>query len=236
MISKCVILAAGEGTRMRSVKGESSKEMLVLKDRKIVSFAIEEALESGFKEILVVISRKKRDLERYLQEEKRKGIPIEIIYNEPQGIIDSISSVNGFVNNEPFGMIFPDMLVVNSRPALLQLVDIFRKNRKPVIGLINVNPLFGDAWKMEGKEIEKNVFEVKRIKKESQSKIRFFPRYILPENTFLLLKNLSKLDSEVPLLEKLIETIGLQGVLLEGEPLDTGTPKGYEEAKKMVDS
>lgn len=236
MIKKAVILAAGLGTRMKSVTNNSSKEMLLLQGKPIISFAIKEALESGCNEIGILIAPEKKDLENYLLKEKEKGLPIKIIYKEPKGLMDSISAMESFVANESFGMIFPDMLVFGKHPALSQLIKEFNKYKKPIIGLIQFNPKFGKAWRMEGSKINDSLFDVKLILKESTSNIRFFPRYVFPENTFKLVKNLPLTESEVPLLEEFIKTIGLQGILLEGESFDAGAPEGYLEAKKILDS
>jgi len=79
MVKKAVIPAAGYGTRFLPATKAQPKEMLPLVDKPVIQYVVEEAVESGIKDILLIIGRGKRTLEEHfsknyeLEEQLRKS-------------------------------------------------------------------------------------------------------------------------------------------------------------------
>ncbi|MEK6889684.1 MAG: sugar phosphate nucleotidyltransferase [Nanoarchaeota archaeon] len=235
MVKKIIILASGKGTRMENITDGNSKEMLIFNGKTMISLAIEEALSAGFSEIGIVTNKDKTDLNNFLLEEKRKGLPITLIIEEKQvNLITSIQFAEDFISGENFGMIFPDMLILGKDSGMSQLVSAFNQIKKPLIGLIKPEEYLGKTWYFEGEKISDKLAKVNGIVRDSKSGFRFFPRYILPSNSLSIINSLEKADSEVPLLEYLMKKEGLYGVFLKGDPIDVGIPLGYIKAKNIL--
>src|SRR4051812_19966763 len=66
---KAVIPAAGLGTRFLPIAKAVPKEMLPLGDKPVIGYVVEEAVASGFDEILIVLSRGKESIARYFAPE-----------------------------------------------------------------------------------------------------------------------------------------------------------------------
>jgi UTP--glucose-1-phosphate uridylyltransferase len=144
---KGVILAAGYGTRFLPVTKTIPKEMLPLIDKPSIDFIIEEFLQSGIEEILVVTSRRKKALEDYLDRE----IELESVFLA-EGAQDKLEKIQApkakfffvrqqqmlgtghallaarpFVGEEPFVVAYPDDLHIGKVPLTKQLIDTYER-------------------------------------------------------------------------------------------------------------
>ena len=142
---KGVILAAGYGSRFLPVTKTVPKEMLPLIDKPSIDFIIEEFLQSGIEEILVVTSRRKKALEDYLDrdielesifkmqgdESKLKKIqsPDARIFfvrqREMLGTGHAVMASRPFIGEEPFVVAYPDDLHFGKVPLAKQLIATY---------------------------------------------------------------------------------------------------------------
>lgn len=161
-VKKAIIPAAGLGTRFLPATKAQPKEMLPIVDRPTIQYIIEEAIQSGIEEILIVTGRGKRAIEdhfdRSLELEetlvaKEKFEQLEEIKNisemadihyirqkEPKGLGHAIWCARKFIGNEPFAVMLGDDIVVSEdRPCLKQLIDEFESKNASVIGVQEVS-------------------------------------------------------------------------------------------------
>lgn len=144
---KGVILAAGYGTRFLPVTKTIPKEMLPLIDKPSIDFIVEEFLQSGIDEILVVTSRRKGALEDYLdreielesvfqaegaQEKLEKIRPPKakfffIRQQQMLGTGHALLAARPFVGDEPFVVAYPDDLHIGRVPLARQLIDTYEQ-------------------------------------------------------------------------------------------------------------
>lgn len=156
-IRKAVFPAAGFGTRFLPVTKAQPKEMLPIVDKPVIQYLVEEAVEAGIKEIILVTGRGKRaiedhfdysyELENTLVERGKHGLLKEVqkISNMakfayvrqqmPLGDGHAILCAKELIGNEPFAVLFGDDLVDSKVPAIKQLIQIFQKVKAPVIAL-----------------------------------------------------------------------------------------------------
>ncbi|HLP50161.1 MAG TPA: sugar phosphate nucleotidyltransferase, partial [Chitinophagales bacterium] len=137
-IRKAVIPAAGFGTRLLPATKAQPKEMLVIVDKPVIQYVVEEAVQSGITDVLIIISDGKEvlrdhfrpdvELEKLL-EQKGKGeelreiqklnhlcnIHIEYQY-EQKGLGDAILCAEKFVGNEPFAVLLGDTIIESPVP------------------------------------------------------------------------------------------------------------------------
>ena len=144
---KGVILAAGYGTRFLPVTKTIPKEMLPLLDKPSIDFIIEEFIQSGIEEILVVTSRRKRALEDYLDREielesifqaegaqdkqdKIRSPKAKFFFVRQQQMLGTghaLLSTRPFVGEDPFVVAYPDDLHIGKVPLAKQLIDTYEQ-------------------------------------------------------------------------------------------------------------
>jgi UTP--glucose-1-phosphate uridylyltransferase len=160
-VRKAVIPAAGLGTRFLPATKVQPKEMLPIIDTPTIQYVIEEVIESGITDILIITGKGKRsiedhfdrnwELEQALQEagneewlEKIQNISnlAEIHYIRQKvcnGLGDAIYYAKQHVAGEPFVVLLGDTIVSSAEvPVTKQLMDFYRKWRCPVIGVEQV--------------------------------------------------------------------------------------------------
>ena len=148
MIRKAVIPAAGFGTRFLPATKSQPKEMLPVVDTPVIQYVVEEAVESGITDILIVIGKGKRAIEehfdrnfqletqlieqgkeRELQEIRRISNLANIHFvwqKELRGLGDAVKCAKLHVGDQPFAVLLGDTLIGSGSPATKQLIQVFR--------------------------------------------------------------------------------------------------------------
>ena len=206
-IKKAVIPAAGLGTRFLPATKAQPKEMLPIVDKPTLQYIIEEAVESGVEEILIITGKNKKSIEDHfdksveleLELEKKGKIEllqkvqeisnmISIYYirqKEPNGLGDAIHCAKSFIGNEPFAVMLGDDIVDSETPCLKQLIDIYDEYRTTVLGVQKVNEQDVDKYGIiSAKHIEDRVYKVRDLVEkpeidEAPSNIAIVGRYII---------------------------------------------------------
>lgn len=159
-IKKAIIPAAGLGTRFLPATKAQPKEMLPIVDKPAIQFIIEEAIQSGIEEILVITGRNKRaiedhfdrslELEMVLEQKGDHGLLNEVRnisemadihyvrQKEAKGLGHAIYCARKFVGQEPFAVLLGDDLVVHEEPCLQQLINVYNQWGGNVIALKSV--------------------------------------------------------------------------------------------------
>jgi UTP--glucose-1-phosphate uridylyltransferase len=161
-IRKAIFPAAGLGTRFLPATKAQPKEMLVLVDKPVIQYGVEEAVQSGVNNIVIVTGRGKNaiedhfdvaiELESFLEqrgktaqlEELRKITQmIKVAYvrqGEPLGLGHAVLVARELVNDEPFAVILGDDVIDASPPALKQMIDVYNRLDGPVLAVERVPP------------------------------------------------------------------------------------------------
>jgi UTP--glucose-1-phosphate uridylyltransferase len=159
-VRKVVFPAAGLGTRFLPATKAQPKEMLPLVDKPIIQYGVEEAVQSGVDNLIIVTGRGKNaiedhfdvniELESFLQQrgkleqldEIRKiSNMINVAYvrqGEPLGLGHAVLVTADLVGNEPFAVILADDVIDAAPPALKQMVDVFARVDGPVLAVERV--------------------------------------------------------------------------------------------------
>ncbi|CAM3645808.1 UTP--glucose-1-phosphate uridylyltransferase GalU [Cohnella lubricantis] len=158
-VRKAIIPAAGLGTRFLPATKAMPKEMLPIVDKPTIQYIVEEAVESGIEDIIIVTGKGKRaiedhfdsafELEQNLREkgklellsEVQKPSRVEIHYirqKEPKGLGHAVWCARKFIGDEPFAVLLGDDIVVSQTPCLLQLMQQYEQHHRSVIGVQTV--------------------------------------------------------------------------------------------------
>ncbi len=157
-IKKAIIPAAGMGTRFLPATKAMPKEMLPIVDKPTIQYIVEEAIESGIEDIIIVTGKTKRAIEDHfdsnfeLEEslrkngkldllEKVKQAEIEIHYirqHDPKGLGHAVWCARKFIGDEPFAVLLGDDIVRAETPGLKQLINQYDETGCSVVGVQTV--------------------------------------------------------------------------------------------------
>jgi UTP--glucose-1-phosphate uridylyltransferase len=159
-VRKAVFPAAGLGTRFLPATKAQPKEMLVLVDKPIIQYGVEEAVQSGVTNIVIVTGRGKNaiedhfdvavELESFLEQRGKKEQLdeirkitqlIQVSYvrqGEPLGLGHAVLVARNLVGDEPFAVILGDDVIDATPPALRQMIDVFERVGGPVLAVERV--------------------------------------------------------------------------------------------------
>ena len=158
-IRTAVIPAAGLGTRFLPATKAQPKEMLPIVDKPCIQYIIEEAIDSGIEDILIITGRNKRAIEDHfdraveleltlkaqgkydllglVQELSRVTIHY-VRQKEPKGLGHAVLCAKHFVGDEPFAVLLGDDIMDAEVPVLKQLMDVYEDCEGSVLGVQEV--------------------------------------------------------------------------------------------------
>ena len=175
-IRKCVIPAAGLGSRFYPLTRAQPKEMLPVLDRPVIHYVVEEAVRSGLDEILIIIGSGKDSIinyfDRHSLDDKAENLGVidfpDIYFirqKSPLGLADSIRYARGFTGDEPFVVLLGDTIYKSSSKITVtkQLINLYAKYSSPCLsleavpqekikdyGMVKADRISGDIVKIKG--------------------------------------------------------------------------------------
>ena len=215
-IKKAIIPAAGFGTRILPFTKAVPKEMYPIIDKPAIQYIVEEAVNSGIKDILIVISRgktiiedhfdKSPELETLLNKKMKNDILDEVksisnmanIYfirqKEAKGLGHAVLCAKSFVGNEPFAVLYGDDVIVGEEPVCGQLIKAYKKYGLGVLGAKEVPASeISKYGSLKVKNIENNYYMcTDMVEKPTPDKVMslfsILGRCILPPSIFEILE------------------------------------------------
>ncbi len=219
MIKKAVIPAAGYGTRFLPITKALPKELLPIIDRPTIEYIVNEAIEAGITDILLIVSSNKNaiidyfdyniELESILLSKNKveeyklvrniaQNVNIHYIRQREQlGLGHAVLQAEAFVGNEPFAVLLgDDMYVGKDQPAIKQLMDAYDVVQSSVLGTMEVELKNTSKYGIctPKSDAVKPYVELKGVVEkpkveEAPSRSAIGGRYILTPGIFKLLKN-----------------------------------------------
>ena len=182
-IRKAIIPAAGLGTRVLPASKALPKEMLPIVDKPAIQYIVEEAVNAGITDILIITNRGKGVIEDHFDHsveleamlEKRgntamletlgKTANLANIYYIRQkvtrGLGDAVLRAKEFVGDEPFAVLYGDDVIIGEIPAIGELCDVYEKFGKSVVGIKPVSDeLIVKYSSLKIKPVSDRIFEV----------------------------------------------------------------------------
>lgn len=215
-VNKAVFPAAGLGTRLLPITKSIPKEMLVLVDRPLIQYGVEECMSANITDIIIITGRGKTAIEDYfdrsieheiLLKEKGKSdllksvkdisSAINLTYTrqkEALGLGHAILCAQNMVGEEPFAVVLSDDIIDSDVPVMKQMIEIYKNYRYSILAVQRVKD--EDVSKygiIKGKEIEKGLYQVEDLVEkpeinDSPSNLAIIGRYILTPDIFGFLK------------------------------------------------
>lgn len=214
-VRKAIIPAAGLGTRFLPATKAQPKEMLPIVDKPAIQYIVEEAMQSGIEEILIITGRNKRAIEDHfdrsvelelqlkqqgkydllgLVEEISKVTIHYVRQKEAKGLGHAVLCASQFVGNEPFAVLLGDDIVDANVPCLKQLIDVYEDYPGAILGVQEVPRAKVSSYGIVNpKPVKHNLWQAidlieKPAVEEAPSRLAVLGRYILEPGIFELLE------------------------------------------------
>ncbi|MEH2472283.1 UTP--glucose-1-phosphate uridylyltransferase [Nitrobacteraceae bacterium AZCC 2161] len=265
-IRKAVFPVAGLGTRVLPATKAMPKEMLTIVDRPLIQYVVDEAREAGIEHFIFVTGRNKGVIEDHFDrvfeldetlKSRNKTSEMEQLarfqpeagamsftrQQAPLGLGHAVWCARDIVGNEPFAVVLPDELVLNSPGCLKQMVDIAsglgeKSNLVAVeevpmelthqYGICGVGERHGGP---DGNTFTIDGMVEKPPKGTSPSNLSITGRYILQPEIFKILETQERgSGGEIQLTDAMIglaKSQAFYGVEFEGERHDCGSKSGF---------
>jgi len=227
---KAVILAGGLGSRMAPITRIVAKEMLPIVDRPVMDYLVEDLVNAGVTEILVVSHKDKICIQNYFNNTKAH---FTYIYPDvPLGVADALMHAKNFVQSEPFILFYGDVLFSAKPSSVMQMLEVYNKNNCSVVAtrrVLNKNVhLYGC---LAYGEVGENKFVTAIIEKphpsEAPSNMVLAGQYILTADIFTLLEEISAGELFTDSLLRLAKDSHLAIAEIDGKCFDIGSKAGY---------
>ena len=248
---KAVIPAAGLGTRFLPATKAQPKEMLPVYDKPTIQYVIEESVNSGVDDILIVTGKGKRsiedhfdrsfELEHHLKTKGKEEFLKEIEYisdladihfirqKKQKGLGDAIYCAKKHVGNDPFVVMLGDTITKDTVPCTKQLIDIHEKYGKSVIALEEVPDEKVERYGIiGGEEIEPNIYQIDKLVEKpplrvAPSNLAIMGRYVLTPDIFDCIENVEPgYGGEIQLTDALSKLDEIYGQVFKGQSYDIG--------------
>ncbi|MFC5279711.1 UTP--glucose-1-phosphate uridylyltransferase GalU [Halorubrum rubrum] len=221
-VTKAVIPAAGFGTRFLPVTKSQPKEMMPVLDKPTIQYVVEEAIEAGIDDILIITGRGKQAIERHfdksyeLEEELEADGKLDrleqvrdiadladihyVRQKEREGLGDAVLYAEKHVGDEPFALLLGDTIIKNETPCTQSLVMAAEEHETSVLSLERVPwddvPSYGvadiDEVDSTTESFPVSDFVEKPSQEEAPSNLAITGRYILTPDIFEKLETTGK--------------------------------------------
>ena len=160
-VTKAVIPVAGLGTRFLPATKATPKEMLPIVDKPAIQYVVEEAVQSGLQDVLMITGRNKRSIEDHfdraheleealaakgekdkLQSVRESSDLAQVHYvrqGEPRGLGHAVLCAQAHVGDNPFAVLLGDDLI-ESADLLCRMIEVRQRHGGSVVALMEVEP------------------------------------------------------------------------------------------------
>jgi UTP--glucose-1-phosphate uridylyltransferase len=220
-IRKAIIPIAGKGTRFLPATKQIAKEIIPIINVPMIHYIVEEAVEAGIEQIILVTSSGKFAVEDYFDrnialetflEKNNKLKELELIkkigsmvdvtsvrQKEQLGLGHAVLCAKDIIGNEPFAVLLGDDIVVNKNPATKQLIDVSMKNDgATVVGVMEVPKNETSKYGIvQGEFVDENTLRMtamveKPRPEEAPTNLATPGRYILTPEIFSILERIPR--------------------------------------------
>ena len=219
MIKQAIIPLAGLGTRLLPLTSVFAKELLPINGKPAIEYILDECIEAGIKEVIFIISQKKKMIKDYFYNDhfykaiiKKKNDlriikeykkilkykkMIKFVYqNKPLGTGDAVLKTKKYIKDKFFLMLLPDDLIIKKNCSK-SMIKIHNRYNSSVMASMSVNHKTVSRWGIYklNKKLNKTDYLINGVVEkpnieEAPSNKAIIGRYILPKTIFSKLLNM----------------------------------------------
>lgn len=262
-VRKAVLPVAGMGTRVLPATKVVPKELLTVVDRPVIQYVVDEALEAGIEHIVFITGRGKGAIEDYFDQAfeletallaKGKSAILDSLMSTrlapgrtsfvrqqaPLGLGHAVWCARDIINDEPFAVLLPDVIVKGKPSSLKQMVDAYNQTGGNIIAVDPVPMERVSSYGViaprarNGRLIEMSGMVEKPPQPSAPSNLKITGRYILQPEIFGLLEDQAAgAGGEIQLTDAMVRLMAKQAFYayeFDGREYDCGSKLGYFEA------
>jgi len=248
---KAVIPAAGLGTRFLPATKAQPKEMLPVYNKPTIQYVVEEAVASGFDDILIISGKGKRSIEDhfdrsfeleyslrncgkmdYLVEVEAISEMADIYYvrqKKQKGLGDAILCAKKHIDGQPFAVLLGDTISQSSVPCTQQLLDVHEKYDSSAIAIERVPRDKIERYGIiKGQQVEDSVYKIEDMvekprPEEAPSDLAITGRYVLDSEIFDHIEDVPPgVGGEIQLTDAMRQLDSIYGHIFDGKIYDIG--------------
>ena len=249
---KAVIPAAGLGTRLLPATKAQPKEMLPVYYKPTIHYAVEEAVNSGIDDILIITGRNKRSIEDYfdksyeleytlqkagkdrdLKKVRKITDLADICYvrqKNLKGLGDAVSCAERHIGGEPFAVLLGDSITRSNTPLTRQLINVYNKHEKSAIAIPEVSQdRLNRHGIVDGSKINENIYKINSLVEKPEiskapSNLAIVGRYVLTPDIFDKISQTELgFNGEIQLTDALSKLDEVYGVKFDGKVFNIET-------------
>lgn len=219
-VNKVVFPVAGLGSRFLPATKSIPKEMLPIIDKPLIQYAVDEAIDAGFSELIFITGNTKKAIQDHfkfnpdlnisnLTEDKKnflseihRVIPSHvsckyIIQDEPLGLGHAILQAKEAIGEDPFAVVLADDLIDSKQGVLKQMLDHYKDENSSIISVQKIMKSESINYGIiEFKEVNKDLMKIINIVEKpspenAPSNYGVVGRYILSSKIFSMLDKVS---------------------------------------------
>ena len=261
-VRKAVIPAAGLGTRFLPATKAVPKELLPIVDVPTIQYIVEEIHSAGIQTLVLITGKGKSsiedhfdlnvELQKKLESEGKQDLAhvlnrqanlvkvVSVRQQTPKGLGHAVLCAKDIIGDEPFAVCLGDDMVDAKVPCIKQMIDVYEKYGKSVVGLMEVSDedvsKFGNC---SGRMLDDRCMEIEKMVEkpkatETTSRLAIVGRYILTPKIFEYLENQEPgKGGEIQITDamaRLMKDEGFIGYKFEGTRYDAGDKFGFLQA------
>lgn len=226
-VKKAVIPTAGLGTRFLPITKAMPKSMLPIIDRPTVDYIIDEILDAGIEEVIIITSHNTDVIENHFKEDKaleerllsdgkkelydlavsiRNRVKVTFVKQTVlNGLAGAIVCAEEVLNGEPFALLLGDEIIYRNndqKPCIAQLVSAYEETGKTVLATMkvsneDVNKYGNLGIKSDGWIKEVTCIKEKPSNEEKLSNYAIIGRYVISEKVMPILHTLKQKGNEI---------------------------------------
>ncbi|MFH1354006.1 MAG: sugar phosphate nucleotidyltransferase [bacterium] len=229
---QAVILASGEGVKMRPFTYEIPKPLIPVKDKPLLEYGITLLRNHGIKDIIITVSHLGRKIANHFKDGSKLGVNITYVHeSRPSGTGGALRSARKHLGDAPFIILYGDVLLDLDLTEFLQT----HQNIKAAVGTLALtsvaDPSAYGAVKLRGSRVVE--FSEKPFISGDTSRLVFSGCAAFDQSVFnFFTKKRGRLSLEQDIFPRLIEQGRLYGYPFEGHWYDVSTPEVYEQVIK----
>jgi UTP--glucose-1-phosphate uridylyltransferase len=242
-VTKLVLPVAGLGKRLRPLTYKTPKNLVKVNGRPLIEYALQEAVLSGIKDVILVVNPSVRDkFEKYLSLGRKKFPALRFHVREqatPGGNGHAIVQAHDLLHGEPFAVRFCDDIIVEKPPVLSSLIKLFDVYKAPILLLERVPKKLVSRFGVVGAKRVRSrggarIYQITKIiekpkAEDAPSNLTIVGGYVL---TPAILRNLKSISDTLPIVadDALPLAVALQIELIIG-----GQVYGWEFPGRRLD-
>lgn len=219
-VNKVVFPVAGLGSRFLPATKSIPKEMLPIIDKPLIQYAVDEAIDAGFSELIFITGNTKKAIQDHFKfnpdlnisnltvdkknflSEMHRVIPSHvsckyIIQDEPLGLGHAILQAKEAIGEDPFAVVLADDLIDSKQGVLKQMLDHYNDENSSIISVQKIMKSESINYGIiEFKEVNKDLMKIINIVEKpspenAPSNYGVVGRYILSSKIFSMLDKVS---------------------------------------------